>query len=205
MRTLREIVERAVDGGTDIHKITDITDALGRVLDVSPDGATVLGASDRVLQFARVTGNPDERGPKELATAGAVVRQARFSPDGRWVVYSADGLYVQPFPGPGRRRQIAPDGSYPIWRRDLKEIAYIKLDMSLPFTSPSEVWSVPVTTAAGELVFGAPQRLFGGLRFAPGTNQGSRPLALLQDGSRFLIPKAIEQPDSGVIHVMMRR
>jgi serine/threonine-protein kinase len=50
----------------------------------------------------------------------------RLSPDGRWVVYQADGeVFVHPFPGPGGPRQISTEGGgVPVWARDGSEIFY---------------------------------------------------------------------------------
>jgi len=57
-------------------------------------------------------------------------RSPKFSPDGHWVAYQADGtgrfeIFVAPFPGPGERRQISNGGGvYPRWRADGNEIFY---------------------------------------------------------------------------------
>ena len=64
-------------------------------------------------------------------------RFAQFSPDGRWVAYSASEsgrleVYVKPFPGPGEKQQISKaGGSYPHWRSDGKELFYHSLDNKL--------------------------------------------------------------------------
>jgi Tol biopolymer transport system component len=55
----------------------------------------------------------------------------QFSPDGRWIAYSSDEtgqneIYVQAFPGGGKKRQISlGGGAFPRWRRDGKEILYV--------------------------------------------------------------------------------
>jgi serine/threonine protein kinase len=123
---------------------------------------------------------------------------AAFSPDGRWIVYAGlaadSGVFVQPFPGPGRRRQVAPAGRYAVWRGDGKEIVYLH---------DNAVWSIAVATAGDELRFGDPVQLFGSLQPAPGSHAGARPVAVSPDGSRFFIPQGTEQPDTNVIHVML--
>ena len=64
-------------------------------------------------------------------------RLAQFSPDGRWVAYTASEsgrmeVYVQPFPGPGEKQQISrAGGGYPRWRSDQKELFYHSLDNRL--------------------------------------------------------------------------
>lgn len=68
---------------------------------------------------------------KELGQLGA---EPRFSPDGRWIAYtaSASEIFVQSFPGPGPRVQISNDmGAQPVWSRDGKHVFYISRDKKL--------------------------------------------------------------------------
>ncbi|MCH7826066.1 MAG: protein kinase [Acidobacteria bacterium] len=57
-------------------------------------------------------------------------REAAFSPDGSLLAYVSDeagryGVYVQPYPGPGRKLQISTGGgSQPVWSRDGKTLYY---------------------------------------------------------------------------------
>ena len=87
----------------------------------------------------------------EVVEAGANLLAPTFSPDSRWIAYSTTGtgggLYVQPFPGPGPRRQIAPSVGRVIWRRDGREILYLVEGtlMSIPVdwsANPSFGWIV---------------------------------------------------------------
>ena len=62
-------------------------------------------------------------------------RQARFSPDGRFVAYTSNAsgrseVYVQPFPvAAGGKWQVSQGGgAQPRWRRDGKELFYISPD-----------------------------------------------------------------------------
>ncbi|MEK6756279.1 MAG: hypothetical protein AABZ02_09025, partial [Bacteroidota bacterium] len=74
---------------------------------------------------------------------------ARFSPDGRWIVYASDEsgqneIYIRPFPGLGRspeqrgraglagKWQVSTaGGDFPSWRRDGREIYYVNTDRKL--------------------------------------------------------------------------
>ena len=62
---------------------------------------------------------------------------ARFSPDGRWLVYNSDEsgrveVYVRPFPSGGDKLPISIEGgSEPFWRGDGKEIFYLAPDRKL--------------------------------------------------------------------------
>jgi len=69
----------------------------------------------------------------------------RFSPDGRWLAYASDEsgryeIYVQPYPGPGGKRQISTEGGMePVWARN-GELFYRngkKLMVAQTMTHPS--------------------------------------------------------------------
>jgi hypothetical protein len=117
----------------------------------------------------------------------------RFSPDGRWFAYESGGtIFVQPFPGPGRRQQVAPMGANAEWRKDGKEIVY---------TYRGDVMAVAVETAAGQIRFGAPHKLSSAFEVPGGANRTDRLLAVSKDGSRFYWFRGVEQPESNFIHV----
>jgi Tol biopolymer transport system component len=79
-----------------------------------------------------------------------------FSPGGGWLAYVSDEVgrrevYVQPFPGPGRKWTISSGGgTEPVWSRDGKELYYRRGDQF-----------VSVTISAGtDFQIGKPQTLF---------------------------------------------
>jgi hypothetical protein len=57
-----------------------------------------------------------------------------FSRDGRFIAYESDdvgdsNVYVQPFPGPGPRTQVSPDGGYlPRWGPNGRDLFYLHKD-----------------------------------------------------------------------------
>ena len=63
-------------------------------------------------------------------TPGFAEFRADLSPDGRWLALQSDEsgtaeIYVQPFPGPGRRWQLSTGGGFfPVWSRDGSEIFF---------------------------------------------------------------------------------
>jgi Tol biopolymer transport system component len=89
------------------------------------------------------------RGPTQVATYSASSREtkgltalgaealftaeAQFSPDGKWISYTANGsIFVQPFPGPGGRIQISSSGgAQSRWSHDGARIFYIQPDKKL--------------------------------------------------------------------------
>ena len=151
-----------------------------------------------------------QKEPKSLLQTGETISHARFSPDGRWMMYTASapgserggiytggGTYVQPYPGPGLRKQVTSRGNYPVWRKDGKEIVYLD-----EYQGRNYIWSVPLAARGNEFQAGTPSPLFPAR--LPATTFGDLNfLAVSRDGSRFYIPQALEQPESDVIHVRM--
>jgi len=65
----------------------------------------------------------------QIAPQGA---ECRFSPDGKWIACSTNGISVFPFPGPGGRVQVSNGlGAQPVWSRDGKHIFYISPDKKM--------------------------------------------------------------------------
>ena len=118
-------------------------------------------------------------------------RDARFSPDGRWILYSSNEsqrfeVYVAPFPpapsGPGGKRQVSTAGApFPgaRWRQDGREIFYVSPDQQL--------MAAEVTIKGGTLEVGAVRSLFG---MTEGENAS---FDVSADGQRFLLFSAPEQ------------
>jgi eukaryotic-like serine/threonine-protein kinase len=71
-----------------------------------------------------------DRTPAPFLQTAFAEQNARISPDGRWMAYSSDesgsnGVYVTRFPQPGAKWSVSPNGgSFPIWRRDGRELFY---------------------------------------------------------------------------------
>jgi eukaryotic-like serine/threonine-protein kinase len=204
------VVERPVTGEGTVRELEKLP-GMGRLEDISPDGKTLLlsrGPLDTTVFSFRLDGVQKE--PKSLLQTGETISHARFSPDGRWIVYTASaagserggiysggGTYVQPYPGPGLRKQVTSRGNYPMWRKDGREIVYLD-----EYQGRNYIWSVPVAAAGGEFRAATPSPLFPAR--LPATTFGDLNfLAVSRDGSRFYIPQAVEQPESDVIHVRM--
>jgi hypothetical protein len=92
-----------------------------RLEDISADGKTALinrGVGDTSVFSLSLDGTKGE--PTKLVDTGETIINSSFAPDAHWILYqavSANGneIYVQPFPGPGLRQQIASTGAYPVW------------------------------------------------------------------------------------------
>jgi hypothetical protein len=188
--------EMSASGLGEVHELrkTGFGDRRGGTQDISSEGKLMIGTANGGIFSLGLDGNPEDK-PRMIVEKAPQASGVRFSPDGRWFVYEDSvpgGLYVQPFPGPGPRRQIAPSGGKPAWRRDGREIAYFDQEA---------VMSVAVEAAGGELRFGAPSKLFSGLRVPPGMTASSSPLAVSRDGSRIFWLQGVEQPESNMIYI----
>jgi eukaryotic-like serine/threonine-protein kinase len=108
-----------------------------------------------------------------------------FSPDGHWLAYVSDEsgreeVYVQSFPGPGRRMQISTNGgTQPVWAHNGRELFY-----TVPAPT-SRSWTMMAVDVVTTPTFAAapPRRLF------VGEFVGSIPTRgydITPDGQRFL-------------------
>jgi WD40 repeat protein len=201
----QHLVERSVNGSGEVRSIANVGASV-LLHDISGDGKHVLytagtGGSATIMTV-RIDGPESEHVAAQFVGPGEVLGHPRFSPDGRWVVFVASptfrdspsgrAIYVQPFPGPGLRKQIAADGTYPVWRADGREIVYLGND--------NRIWSIATDLRGVEAKFGAPQPVFAVRR--PGNlTATASPLAISRDGSRILFPQDVAQPDENVIHV----
>ncbi len=191
----QRVISRPMTGEGPIRELAK-PPGLGRLEDISPDGKTVLysrGALDTAVFSFSLDGSDKE--PRSLVQSSETISHARFSPDGRSIVYTVaeNGIYVQPYPGPGLRKQVTSRGNYPVWRKDGREIVYLDDDQGQYY-----VWSVSVTGSGEDFRAGMPSRLFP--TRLPATTYGDLNfLAVSRDGSRFFIPQAVQQLGSEVI------
>ncbi len=121
-------------------------------------------------------------------------RTAQFSPDGRWLAYASDEsgefeIYVQPFPGLGQKWQISTGGGrVPRWRRDGKEIFFLKF--------PEKTLMAAEVQAGSTFSVGEPKALF--QTQVRGTDFGTH-YDVSPDGSRFLINTLV---DDGMVEAL---
>jgi hypothetical protein len=189
------LVARPVDGGSETLLGKFSWDGPTIPMDISADGRSLLMTCGNVgpLCFSTLSDEGVFGEPVQITPSNDRHFDASFSPDGKWIVYGVygAGIYVQPFPGPGRRIEIAAKGEDPVWRQDGKEILYAE--------SLSAVMSVSVSGASS---FGTPQKLFDGLRRPLSSVTRSRSLGVSADGSRIYWAQGVEQPGDGLINVM---
>jgi Tol biopolymer transport system component len=146
----------------------------------------------------------DARKPVLFLAKSANATQAKFSPDGHWIVYNSNEsgrpeVYVRPFPpssNGGGQSVVSTGGGYqPLWRRDGKEILYLAPD--------NRVMSVDVSVAPA-FKPGIAKPLFvvpitGGANITTAGHYWD----VSSDGQRFLINATLEDAGSPPITVVM--
>lgn len=188
------LLERSEDGGAgkELARVA----GLGTLHDLSPDGKVLLYKSGFKLFAVRLDGTPETAKPQEVADTV----NGRFSPDGRWVVYSAGAesewdrqVFAQRFPSTGLRTQLTSmGGARPIWRGDGKEILYL---------NGSTIYSLRVEVKGGTIHASQPEALFT-VRVPDGIVGDEVPMAVTRDGSRILFAQGVEQPNPQLTYVM---
>jgi Tol biopolymer transport system component len=99
--------------------------------DWSRDGQYLLVRKERELWYLTVS----DRQARPLMQSQWLIRNAQFSPDGKFVAYASSEtgnweVYVSPFPNFSSRWQISrgEGGEEPRWRRDGRELFYLAPD-----------------------------------------------------------------------------
>lgn len=183
-----DLYERSV-GGVAAEPVLLESGESKNLYDWSSDGRWIVFATQspktaRDLWALAMDGEKNEKKPIAVAQTMSEEREARFSPDGRWIAYQSNEsgrfeIYVQPFPGPGVRSQISTGGgTSPQWQRDGRQLFY--LDQS------NRVMTVSVTPNGPRVEPGTPVALF---PLPQGASYEASP-----DGQRFLINEITREP-----------
>jgi Tol biopolymer transport system component len=180
-----------------IEQIGRIPD-LNYVYDVRSEQKLLLYSSlDMSLYADRLDTGQTQR--LVQAEGGRQIVNASFSPNGRWVVYTAyyspakSAIYTQRFPPIGLPKQISSEASgllSSVWGRDGKEILY---------HDGSRVWAVSVDDLGTNLRLGSAKPLFSVRR--PSLTNIDQALQVTRDGSRIICIQSVEQPNEHVIQV----
>jgi serine/threonine protein kinase len=180
-----EAEQLVLDAGSDIWP-----------LDLSPDGRFLLYGKG--IQIGRVRSQlwvysmTSNAPPARLLTGAAVESDGQFSPNGRWVAYTSNqsgqkDVYVVGFHAPSNSAQIGSvlprepvrisveGGREPRWRRDGRELFYLKDNLLM---------AVPVTMQNSGIAIGTPHPLF---RANPILSTYQHRYDVSPDGNRFLV------------------
>ena len=168
----------------------------------SPDAAFLaFVAGARVIARSDIWVRPIPHADKAYALleSASVETQPRFSPDGKWLLYSSNEsgrmeVAVRPFPGPGPKFQVSVGGgSWGLWRKDQSEIFF--LDRS------NNVMAAAITIDAAGLRVGAIRRLFP-IRFRQ-VRLDAYPYAVRPDGQQFLVNTLLDEAASSTISLLV--
>jgi len=184
------IYRRASDGSGEDELILKDRDASPS--SVSPDG--------RSLVFTEVIGGSgnlwilplDGGDPRPFAAGPAFEYGARYSPDGRWILYGSNEsgpfeAYVRPASAERGKWQISRNGGvYPCWSRDGRSIIYRSLD--------GAVVSVDVETVGGAFSAGRIETLFKGP--FPVTDDGRNRYDVAPDGRFVMVMRGEESVET---------
>ena len=132
--------------------------------------------------------------------AVSILRNAQFSPDGKWVTYASNEtgrweIYVTSFPEPRGKWQISVGGGeQPRWRGDGKELFYLSAD--------SKMMAAPVAIGAN---FDVSTRveLFQATPRQPVSFNDQMAYDVRHDGQRFLILTQVKQAESAPMSVVL--
>jgi Tol biopolymer transport system component len=191
--TQRGVFWKNADGTGTAERLTQ-SDYLTESSTWTPDGKVLAFVENHPLSATDIWGvavSGSHRRPHAIVRTDYDDTHPAFSPDGRWLAYASNDsgrmeVYVQPYPGPGRRMRVSTDGgSSPAWRGDGKELYYLEVRPS----APVGVVAVRLAADGNELSASAPRRLFRG-RY--GAMSGRRNYDVTSDGRRFLMVQALD-------------
>jgi eukaryotic-like serine/threonine-protein kinase len=164
----------------------------------SRDGRSLVYLDDPPTSNSdvRVVTLDAEKRSQSVPNIPARSRAAIVSPDGQWLAFVSSGnISVQPFPGPGLRRQVVEGGGDPVWSRDSRELFFRSRRGASqnPGGIPAGdgIFSLPFDPARG-IATGPPVQLFRArIASSPGAAPSTVPTYdVAPDGQRFIVVKA---------------
>jgi hypothetical protein len=171
-----------------------------RLFDWSPDARFILfgGPGDHLYTLPLTPDGKMAGKPTAIANTNNTSGDgsARFSPDGRWIAYQSNQsgsfeIYLQPFPGPGRKQRISKGGGTQVrWPRKGKEVFYVAKD--------GKLMAVPVALSAdGQRAdVGAPAAIAPNLHILPG-------YVISVDGQRILMNAVNGEPNNPSVTLIL--
>jgi serine/threonine-protein kinase len=197
---------KAADGSGQAERLTT-SDYLHIAASWSPSGQELLfidsppetGYDIWVLPLS------GDRRPRAIVQTRFADAYPDLSPDGRWLAYASDEsgrseVYVQPYPGPGPRRQVSTEGGTgPAWSRDGRELFY---STTPSFGGQAALTKMMVVAVSFTPTFtaGHPRMLFQG-RY--GATAGIRAYDVTSDGRRFLMVQQKERAPVGAADMIL--
>jgi len=184
------------DGSGSAQNVMDFGTPQQGPWDWSRDGKYLLVRKERELWYVTM---PD-RQTRPLLQSQWLIRNAQFSPDGKFVAYTSSEtgnweVYVSPFPGFGSRWQVSRGGGEePRWRSDGKELFYLAPDGML--------MAAEVKTNAG-FEAGSPSALFRTHPRQPISAMDFFSYDVTADGQKFLVNTKVDTSNSAPLSVIL--
>ena len=188
------------DGSGATENIVDFKTPQQGPWDWSRDGKYILARKDRELWYVTL---PDLQAHQLLQTPW-LVRNAQFSPDGKFVAYASSEtgiweIYVSPFPGFGSKWQVSRGGGEePRWRRDGKELFYL--------TPDGRLMAADVRIGAGVgagFEVSSPSELFVTHPRQPLSAMDFFSYDVTADGQKFLVNERVDSSNSAPLSVIL--
>ena len=188
--------QKNADGSGDEQRV--LPPPGGRIMfwDWAPDGKSRLVGKDEGL--FNLLESKTELTP--LLQTNGTVRNAQFSPDGKWFAYSSNEtgaweIYVSPFPAVGSKWLVSRGGgTEPRWRRDGKEMFYLSND--------GKITAVPIKLGA-TFESGAPVPLFQPRLRQPISALDLSSYDVSADGQKFLINTKVDAPSAAPLSIIL--
>jgi Tol biopolymer transport system component len=172
------------------------TIVLARVGAWTNDDATLLysGSSSGGMWRLPLVADPAKRTPVAIGPDLENAQNLRLSPNQHWMSYQAalnadsvQGIFVEPFPGGGKRQQATAHGTIAAWSPDGKSLFY---------ADDNNLNVVSVTEADGALRFGPPRVIMPvivGRGYSYDVAKDGRILALVTNETRAVRPLTLVQ------------
>ena len=184
------------DGSGTEQEIADLGAEQQAVWDWSRDGKYLLVMKNRELWYLAA---PNWEAKPFLQVKGTI-RNAQFSPDGKWVAYASNEagpwqVYVSPFPSANSKWQVSTDGGeQPRWRRDGKELFYL--------SGGSKLVAVPVKTG-NTFEVGPAVGLFQMHARQRASVMDAFLYDVSADGQKFLINTRVNEPSAASLSIIL--
>jgi Tol biopolymer transport system component len=165
--------------------------------DWSRDGKYLLVRKERELWYITMS----DRQAHPLLQSQWLIRNAQFSPDGKFVAYASSEtgrweVYVSPFPNFSSRWQVSrgDGGEEPRWRRDGKELFYLAPD--------GRLMAADVKTGVG-FEAGLPAPLFQTHPRQPLSAMDFFTYDVTGDGQKFLVNSKVDISNTAPLSVVL--
>jgi serine/threonine protein kinase/Tol biopolymer transport system component len=190
------LYQKNSDGSGSEQEIADLGVPQSAFWDWSRDGKYLLVQKSSDLWYM----SPSDWQAKPFLLSRGNIRNAQFSPDGRWVAYSSNEtgsweVYVSPFPTPGSKWQVSTaGGEEPRWRRDGQELFYLSAE--------GKVIAVPVKSLAN-FEAGPPSTLFQTHTRQPISMMDAFSYDVSSDGQKFLINTRMDETNAAPLSIVL--